>query len=99
MVQSMFPNIMVTKFKKFLLWVCLLAYPVLIYMLFRTGIVSTIAGSGDASFADGVGAAAGFKCPTGLDIDPGTGDIYVADCGNNRIRKITPGNEMSIVKH
>jgi sugar lactone lactonase YvrE len=36
---------------------------------------------------DGTGTAARFFTPTGLTID-GSGDLYVADYGNNRIRRI-----------
>jgi sugar lactone lactonase YvrE len=53
------------------------------------GIVSTIAG-GEAGHKDGEGSQARFNSPTGLGIDE-LGNIYVADTGNNRIRKITPG--------
>jgi sugar lactone lactonase YvrE len=49
--------------------------------------VTTIAGGADGS-ADGVGSAAGFYEPTNLCFDP-TGHLYVADYGNNMIRKIT----------
>lgn len=51
------------------------------------GNVTTLAGSGSAAFADGVGFAASFKRPTGVAVDS-TGTIYVADFGNNRMRKI-----------
>jgi len=54
------------------------------------GAVSTFSGSGSASFSDGLGTAASFKSPTGVAVDS-SGTMYVADSGNNRIRKITPG--------
>jgi sugar lactone lactonase YvrE len=53
------------------------------------GIVSTLAGSGVAGFADGDGIAAKFYSPRGLAVD-GSGNIYVADVTNHRIRKISP---------
>ena len=52
------------------------------------GLVSTLAGSGIATFADGSGAQAAFALPLGLALD-GRGALYVADMGNNRIRKVT----------
>ena len=38
-------------------------------------------------FADGVGTAGKFNCPWGLAVD-GHGSLYVADHGNNCIRKV-----------
>ena len=52
------------------------------------GMVSTIAGTGDWDFADGPADQAQFSFPSALVIDP-EGNLYVADSGNNRIRKIT----------
>ena len=55
-----------------------------------TGIIFTIAGTGTMGFSGDSGLAtnASLKIPEDIAIDS-TGDIYVADAGNNRIRKIT----------
>jgi len=53
-----------------------------------SGIVSTFAGTGQGS-ADGTGALASFNWPDGIAIDS-SNNIYVADSGNNKIRKISP---------
>ncbi len=53
------------------------------------GVVSTVAGSGVAGNADGVGKAAHFNGPVGLAIDDG-GTLYVADTYNDVVRKIAP---------
>ena len=55
--------------------------------------VSTLAGSGVAGFADGVGTAAKFNVPRGLAISA-DGTIYVADQGNYRIRRVSPTGEV-----
>jgi sugar lactone lactonase YvrE len=54
------------------------------------GAVTTIAGlPGYAGNADGTGDSARFSAPQGLATDA-AGNVYVADTGNNAIRKITP---------
>jgi DNA-binding beta-propeller fold protein YncE len=58
------------------------------------GNVSTIAGSGKFGFADGIGRAAQFRLPAGIAIDA-AGNLYVADLGNQRIRKISPAREVT----
>ncbi len=65
-----------------------------IRMLSVNGQVSTIAGNGTTGTTDGVGSAARFRSPHGITLD-GAGNIYVADEGNHRIRKITPQGEVS----
>ncbi|MDB4921260.1 MBG domain-containing protein [Mucilaginibacter sp.] len=54
-----------------------------------TAVVTTFAGSGAAGSADGTGIAATFKNPYNIAIDV-SGNLYVADNGNNKIRKVTP---------
>jgi serine/threonine protein kinase, bacterial len=58
------------------------------------GNVSTIAGSGKTGADNGKGVAASFNDPSGVAIDPAN-NVYVADFGNNEIRKITPNGEVS----
>jgi sugar lactone lactonase YvrE len=53
-------------------------------------VVSTLAGlPGNAGNNDGSGNSARFWNPQGLAVDS-AGNIYVADTGNNLVRKITP---------
>jgi len=54
-----------------------------------TGVVTTFAGTaGKSGAADGAGPAALFNGPSGMTVDA-TGAIFVADTGNNAVRKIT----------
>ncbi len=54
------------------------------------GVVTTLAGkAGEEGHADGIGANATFSSPHGIATDS-EGNVYVADYGNNTIRKITP---------
>ncbi|MDB5025668.1 MAG: hypothetical protein JWP78_3423 [Mucilaginibacter sp.] len=58
------------------------------------GVVSTLAGSGRAGSAGGTGPAASFNSPFGVAVD-GAGNVYVADSGNNLIRKIDPSGAVT----
>ena len=54
------------------------------------GAVTLLAGSpGNPGSTDGIGSAARFNHPAGLAVDS-SGNVYVADQGNETIRKITP---------
>jgi sugar lactone lactonase YvrE len=59
------------------------------------GSVTTLAG-GAEGFAEGAGTSAAFNTPSALALGP-DGNLYVADTGNNRIRKITPAGTVSTV--
>jgi len=57
------------------------------------GLVATSTGS-KAGFADGPAASAAFDTPSSLAIDR-LGNLYVADTGNNAIRKVAPDGSVS----
>ena len=66
----------------------------IISMVSTDGEVSTFAGSGEAGSMDGTSEKAAFDHPTGLAFSP-SGELYVADTGNNLIRKISTDGEVS----
>ena len=60
------------------------------------GVVTTFAGSGSPGSTDGNGTNASFREPTRLAVDS-TGNLYVNEAANHRIRKITPDGIVSTV--
>ena len=63
-----------------------------------SGVITTVAGTGAAGFSGdgGPGAAALLDDPRGVAVDP-TGNLYIADCGNHRVRRVTPGGTITTV--
>ncbi len=68
---------------------------VIVMMVVLTGaraVVSTLAGGvsgADGIYADGTGTNAGFRNPIGVAVDA-SGNVFVADTDNQRIRKVAP---------
>ena len=61
--------------------------------LTREGTLLTVAGEKEG-FGDGIPAS--FSTPSGLALDA-EGNLYVADTGNNRVRKVTPEGVVSTI--
>jgi len=63
-----------------------------------TGMISTIAGNGTAGFSgdSGMATAAEISSPIGIAVDS-LGNIYIADYGNERIRKINDTGMISTI--
>lgn len=67
----------------------------LVRTLTPAGVVGTLAGSvAHPGSADGMGSAAQFNFTAGIVLDP-QGNAYVADLGNNTIRKVAPNGTVT----
>ena len=62
-----------------------------------TGIITTVAGNGTQGFAgdNGPATSAELSGVAGIAVDS-SGNLFIADAGNNRIRKVTPGSSGTI---
>jgi len=61
-----------------------------------SGVVSTIAGNGSAASVDGTGVAASLNSPADVDVDM-WGNIFVAEYGGHRVRKISPRGDVTTI--
>jgi hypothetical protein len=60
-----------------------------------TGKVSTLAGEGEMGHLDGPANVGQFIFPAGVAVDGYLGNVYVADLGNDEIRQVTFGGEVT----
>jgi sugar lactone lactonase YvrE len=68
-----------------------------IFKVSAGGAINVVAGGigcGDPGLVDGNGNLAQFNMPTALALDL-AGNVYVADMGNNKIRKVTPAGQVT----
>jgi uncharacterized delta-60 repeat protein len=61
-----------------------------VYTSYTFTTLAGLAGNYGYGSTDGTGSTARFARPFGVAVD-GVGNVYVADAGNNTIRKVTPG--------
>ncbi|MCL2723935.1 MAG: hypothetical protein FWD69_05800 [Polyangiaceae bacterium] len=59
--------------------------------------VSTLAGGGDAGDSDGKGSLASFSSPLGLTLDTTSGNIYVVEEDNHKIRMVDPDGNVTTI--
>jgi trimeric autotransporter adhesin len=65
---------------------------------FSGGVYTTVAGTGSPTFGgdDGPGPQAALNAPMGLAVDA-SGNVYIADTLNGRIRKLTPAGTITTI--
>ena len=62
--------------------------------LYKSGKVTTLAGTGKSGFKNATGKKAQFNRPTGMAVGS-SGEVYIADTGNNVIRKIDKNGKVT----
>ncbi len=69
-----------------------------LYKVDPSGVTTVLAGIGRASFSGdgGPSTAAALSSPNGAAVGP-DGSIYIADCGNDRIRRIAPNGTITTI--
>ena len=55
-------------------------------IVLATGVVTTIAGTGTSTWADGTGLLAGFNAPKGMFVDNANGNLWIVE--SHRVRKL-----------
>jgi sugar lactone lactonase YvrE len=68
----------------------------LVRKITNTGVVTTLAGSGNVGTADGTGTAASFSYPWNIAVDANS-NLYLTDASAHLIRKITPAGVVTKV--
>jgi sugar lactone lactonase YvrE len=69
-------------------------HPLRVRAIMLDGTVTTVAGSSQAGYKNGLGLDAQFKSPASLAVDS-AGNVYVADTNNHRIRRISLDGEVT----
>ncbi len=62
------------------------------------GVITTIAGDGSASYSgdSGIATSASLSLPSGIAVVK-SGNVYVADTGNNAVRLLTPSSQSMVI--